>query len=213
MTDLKWHIFRLIRRSIHLMRGIFFGTLVFYVTAYAQTGQEKSAMCAGCHGIRGISTNPDWPSLAGQHVNYLVKQLHDYKTAGTRQNAVMTAMAATLTDGDIQELADFYASLPPPEARKNTQDTRLGETLYRQGDLKQHITACIACHGPKGTGNAQAGFPVISRQSSAYIIQQLKAFKDQTRANDLNGIMRDICARMSDKDEEAVALYLEGLAP
>lgn len=202
MIDLKWNAWGLI---------IALSLCTVQVTAYAQTGQEKSAMCAGCHGVKGVSTNPDWPSLAGQHASYLVKQLHDYKTGDTRPNAVMTAMVATLTDGDMQELADFYASLPPPEAKKHTKDILRGERLYRQGDLNKHITACIACHGPKGTGNAQAGFPVIAHQSVAYVIQQLQAFKEKTRRNDLNGIMRDICARMSHADEVAVAQYLESL--
>ena len=83
--------------------------------------------------------------------------------------------------------------------------------MYRGGDFNKHITACIACHGPKGTGNAQAGFPSISGQHAAYTIQQLQDFKEGKRKNDLNSIMRDISARMSIEDMEAVANYIAGL--
>ena len=75
----------------------------------------------------------------------------------------------------------------------------------------KRITACIACHGPQGTGNAQAGFPVLSGQHAAYTVLQLVAFKDGKRKNDLNHIMQDISNRMSKEDMEAVAHYIEAL--
>lgn len=79
------------------------------------------------------------------------------------------------------------------------------------GDYAKQITACIACHGPKGTGNAQAGFPALSGQHAQYTILQLELFKDKKRSNDLNGIMRDISAHMSTDDMAAVAYYIQGL--
>lgn len=172
---------------------------------------DKSAMCAGCHGAQGISVNPDWPNLAGQHASYFIKQLHDYKQATTRNNAIMTSMLSQLNDDDIQALATFYANLPRPGAPTQTKNLLRGEELYRRGDFKKHITACIACHGPQGTGNAQAGFPALSGQQPGYTVQQLQAFKERARSNDLNSIMRDISARMSKADMQAVADYLTQL--
>ncbi len=179
--------------------------------APSPVAQEKAAMCAGCHGAQGISSNPDWPNLAGQHAPYLEKQMHDYKDATLRHAAIMTPLVSALTDEDIHDLADYYAHLPAPEGTHLTTKPTRGETLYRRGDFSQHITACIACHGPEGTGNAQAGFPLLSGQQPGYTIQQLQAFKDKARQNDLNRIMRDISAHMTPEDMEAVAHYLTGI--
>ena len=171
----------------------------------------KAAMCSACHGVSGVSTNPDWPSLAGQHSNYLAKQMHDYKDGKTRNAPIMSPMVMSLTDDDIRELASFYAGFTPPEGKTPDQYLARGETIYRRGDVDKHITACIVCHGPHGSGNAQAGFPSLSGQQTAYTIQQLQAFKDHTRSNDLNSIMRDISTHMDLDDITAVAHYLSGL--
>ncbi|MDH3935542.1 MAG: cytochrome c [Gammaproteobacteria bacterium] len=73
-------------------------------------GKASSASCAGCHGAQGISSNPLWPNLAGQQVGYLVKQLTAFRDGG-RTDPMMTPMAKTLTDADIQNLAAWYNSL------------------------------------------------------------------------------------------------------
>lgn len=176
-----------------------------------QAGQEKSTTCAACHGPTGVSVNPMWPSLAGQHASYLAKQLRDFKNKQQRDAPMMTALAASLSEQDIEDLAAFYARQPIPENTTPEKYVKRGEQLYRGGDFSQHITACIACHGPTGNGNAQANFPVLSGQQVDYTIQQLQAFKDKKRSNDLNSIMRDISSRMSTEDMQAVAYYVAGL--
>ena len=75
-------------------------------------GEARSIVCAGCHGPKGISTNPMWPSLAGQNEQYLAKQLRDFRD-GKRANPVMAPMAQGLSDEDIEDLAAYYASLKP----------------------------------------------------------------------------------------------------
>ncbi len=181
------------------------------IVATNQTGQEKSIICAGCHGPTGVSINPEWPNLAGQHARYLIKQLQDYKQAKTRNVPLMTAMVAQLSDDDIEALSDFYASQPIPKGKTPKQYAARGEALYRRGDLNKHITACIACHGPRGTGSAEAGFPVLSGQQAAYTVSQLQAFQEKKRSNDLNSIMRNISSHMNLDDMKAVAYYLAGL--
>jgi cytochrome c553 len=176
-----------------------------------QAGQEKSTTCAACHGPTGVSVNPIWPNLAGQHAAYLVKQLHDFKAMQHRNAPTMAPMVANLNEQDIEDLAAFYARQPLPENTTPQQFLKRGEQLYRGGDFSKHISACIACHGPSGRGNAQANFPVLSGQQPAYTLQQLQAFKGKTRSNDLNSIMRSISARMSTEDMEAVAHYVAGL--
>lgn len=172
---------------------------------------EKAGLCAACHGVSGVSINPEWPNLAGQHANYLIKQLHDYKEAKTRSAPIMASIALSLTDEDIQTLSLFYAQLASAENKKSKQHQARGAAIYRQGDSHKHITACIACHGPNGRGNELAGFPVLSGQQPAYTIQQLTAFKEKNRSNDMNSIMRDISAHMDLDDMTAVAYYLAGL--
>ncbi len=198
-----------------IMKDLLFGLLlalfIFPLQALPLAGQDKTAICAGCHGAQGISMNPDWPNLAGQHATYLAKQLRDYQQATTRNAPIMTQLVMQLSQEDINDIAEYYASLPLVKGKTPKKYLARGEELYRRGDLTQHITACIACHGPQGTGNAQAGFPVLSGQQPAYTVQQLMAFKHKTRHNDLNSIMQDISARMSHEDMEAVAFYLLSL--
>ena len=198
-----------------MKKMVFFLTLCSTFTVYAignyQAGQEKSTVCAACHGPTGISINPAWPSLAGQHANYTVKQLINFKQQKGRYDPTMAPMVANLSEQDMADLAAFYARQPRPEGSTPMKYLARGEKLYRGGDFNQHITACIACHGPKGTGNAQAGFPVLSGQQAAYTVLQLQAFKTNKRGNDLNSIMHDISARMSTSDMEAVANYIAGL--
>jgi cytochrome c553 len=78
----------------------------------AAAGKAKSVTCAGCHGVDGVSTNPMWPSLAGQKEHYLAKLLRDFRD-GNRHNPVMSPMAQGLSDQDIENLAAYYSSLNP----------------------------------------------------------------------------------------------------
>jgi cytochrome c553 len=73
---------------------------------------KASEVCLACHGTNGVGITPDYPSLAGQHADYIERALTDYKKGG-RKNPVMAGMAATLTAQDISELAHFYAGQKP----------------------------------------------------------------------------------------------------
>jgi cytochrome c553 len=91
---------------------------VFSVSLDAAAGDAKAAadkartLCAGCHGPNGVSTNPLWPNLAGQQAGYLAKAMHDYK-GGQRNDPVMSGIAGTLTDAEMDDLAAYFAALPP----------------------------------------------------------------------------------------------------
>jgi cytochrome c553 len=185
--------------------------LSFFSEGFASSdmalGKEKSVVCAACHGETGLSANPIWPNLAGQHEAYLVKQLHDFKQEKLRHSPVMAPFVAALTEEDMHTIAHFYSKQPKAvDAGKN--NTR-GEKLYRTGHAEKHITACIACHGPDALGNPAAGFPVLANQKAEYTFSQLQAFKSKDRCNDLNEIMQTISARMSEQDMRDVADYLE----
>lgn len=173
-------------------------------------GKSKSAACAACHGMDGNSANPEWPSLAGQHAGYLVKQLHEFKT-GKRQNALMAGQVAALSEQDMADLAAYYASLTPKGGSTDPAQLQLGQRIYRAGNPTSGVSACIACHSPTGAGNQQAGFPKIAGQHATYTTNQLKLFRAGQRANDAARMMRNVAGKMSDPEIEAVAQYLQGL--
>ncbi len=191
-------------------------------------GAEKAKVCASCHGKEGVSNNPIWPSLAGQGAKYIVKQLHDFKSKA-RLDPSMMAQAGALKDEDIVNLAAYYESLAPAkgETSADAETLKLGESLYRGGDMAAAIPACAACHGPAGEGIAPAAFPALAGQHAKYTRKQLEAFKASAtieeqasdadlkkigqRANDSNQMMEDIAKKMSPKQIEAVSLYIQGL--
>lgn len=88
-------------------------TLVFASSSVmagdAAAGKAKSVVCAACHGAAGVSANPMWPNLAGQHEQYLAKQIKAFRD-GDRKDPMMSPMAAALSDNDIANLAAYYSS-------------------------------------------------------------------------------------------------------
>ena len=176
-------------------------------------GKEKSATCVACHGESGVSVSPIWPKLAGQHESYLSSQLHEFKKGmdGKRNNAIMYGISMTLSDEDIDDLSAYYASLVKSIGTTEDKSFKLGQNIYRGGNMEYKIQACIACHGPNGDGNGPAAIPVLSGQHAEYIYSQLKNFQASIRSNDSNKMMRNIVHRMTDEEMKAVSQYIEGL--
>lgn len=87
--------------------------------ANPEAGKEKSRTCAACHGADGNSATADFPKLAGQHYDYLVKALKDYKS-GARKNAIMAPQVANLNQRDFEDLAAFYSHQQGLLTRKNS---------------------------------------------------------------------------------------------
>lgn len=173
-----------------------------------KAGQEKSAMCVACHGTDGNSVVPTYPKLAGQSANYLAKQLADFKS-GVRVDPIMVGMVAGLSATDMDDLAAYYAVQTSTAGTSETSE--VGHKLYFGGDAKKGITACVACHGVKGKGMAQAAFPAVAGQNADYLKKQITTFRDGSRANDNNNIMRNIAIKLSDSDVEAVVKYMSSL--
>jgi cytochrome c553 len=190
---------------------LFSGSILCHAAENEALNQDKSIACVACHGANGVSPSPEWPNLAGQHKEYLIKQMTLFKEGKKRNNPLMVAPMANLTSQDISELADYYSKQPLAKLSTPKEYLKKGEQLYRGGDFSKHISACIACHGPRGLGNPQANFPVLSGQQPMYTIQTLEAYQNGTRTSDMNEIMRNISKRMSKEDMEAVAYYVSGL--
>jgi len=173
-------------------------------------GKTKSATCVACHGADGNSVNPLWPKLAGQHAEYITKQLMDFK-AGDRKNSTMSPMAAPLSEQDVADLAAYFSSQQVAIGSADPEKAAPGRKIYQAGNPETGVAACMACHGPSGTGNPVAKFPRLTGQHADYVAKALKDFRSGTRANDPGSMMRSVAAKMSDAEIEAVAQYITGL--
>lgn len=172
-------------------------------------------VCVACHAADGNSIAPANPKLAGQFPEYLHKQLVNYKPQGSkkaeRDNAVMAAMVATLSAEDMKNLAAYFSGQKlKPAAAKDQALAAAGQKLWRGGNAETGVPACAGCHGPDGSG-IPAQYPRIAGQFAEYVEAQLKLFQNGQRANDPNGMMRGVAARMTDKEMKAVAEYAAGL--
>jgi cytochrome c553 len=172
-------------------------------------GEAKyTAICAACHGADGNSGSPEYPKLAGQHPQYLVKQLTEFKS-GKRANAVMSGMAATLSDDDMVNVAAWLsAQKAKPGFAKNKDTVTLGERIYRGGIPDRQIAACAGCHSPNGAG-IPAQYPRLSGQHAAYVAAQLTAFRGGVRNNNVQ--MTQVAAKLNDREIQAVSDYVAGL--
>ncbi|MCF7983875.1 MAG: cytochrome c4 [Thiohalocapsa sp.] len=176
-------------------------------------GKEKAGqICQACHGLdgNGVPAQPIWPKLAGQHPEYIYKQLANFKN-NDRWNAQMSPMAMPLTEEEMLNLAAYYSELEQTGGTAEAELVELGEKIYRGGNATSGVPACSGCHGPAGLGNNLSKFPRISGQYSEYTDQTLKLFRAMERANDPNGMMRGVASRMTDQEIAAVSAYIEGL--
>lgn len=167
-----------------------------------------STVCAACHNADGNSIVTTNPRLAGQHPEYLAKQLRNFQS-GERANPVMAPMAAMLTPEDLVKVAAYFGSQKPKggNAKENGPGS-LGEKIYKGGVVANAVPACAGCHGPTGAG-IPVQFPRLSGQHTDYTVTQLKAFRSGERAN--APMMKAIAARLSDQEIAAVADYIQGL--
>ncbi len=199
--------------------------LVFSTTIFADNtagdaakGKEiATGVCAGCHNVDGNSIIPVNPSLAGQHAEYIAKQLADFKSIdgvpAKRNNPVMGSMVAALSTEDMKNLGAYYAQqkAKPNEVKQDNQETllKLGKIIYHGGNLENGVPACASCHSPNGSG-LPPHYPRLAGQHADYTFTQMKAFNTGKREND-NKVMQMVTNRMTEKEKKAVAAYISGL--
>ncbi len=202
-----------------------FATLTAYApTLLAQSvikgdvakGQEIAGkVCAACHGPDGNSPLSVNPSLAGQHPEYLYKQLGNFKSKNgkpaERNNPIMAGNAAALSDDDMKNVAAYYSSQTPrPRTARDPELVKQGQLIFRGGIAAKGVAACASCHSPNGAG-LPAQFPRVAGQHAEYTAAQLKAFRAGERKNDLNSMMRTVAGKLSDREIAAVSEYIAGL--
>jgi cytochrome c553 len=173
-------------------------------------------VCAACHGVDGNSAGGAYPKIAGQHPEYLVKQLMDFRTQPgathpARNNPVMAAIAGALSDQDMIDVSAWFATqAPKPGFAHDMNTVALGQKIYRGGIAGKAVPACAACHGPTGQG-IPVQYPRLSGQWADYTAAQLAAFQQGAGARNNNDAMHTIALRLSDNEIKAVADYIAGL--
>jgi len=179
----------------------------------AATGQSKAAICAACHGADGNSTVPQWPKLAGQHADYLLRQFHLIK-AGARPVPEMAGIVPAISDEESEHVAAWYSSQVMSGGVADEALVSAGERLWRAGNAKTGVPACMACHGPAGEGIPLVGYPALAGQHSVYVASMLKRFRagENWGEKDANShIMNGVSERLSDGEIDAVASFIQGL--
>ena len=176
--------------------------------ADAAKGQALATTCMACHTADGTRGSPANPILQGQHPEYIVKQLQEFKS-GKRKNAVMSGMVAALSDDDMKQLGAFYGGKTAKPGFAKSKDTlALGEKIYRGGILERQVPACAGCHTPSGAG-MPAQYPRVGSQHGDYTEAQLIAFRAGTRGNSAQ--MVAIAGKLNDREIKAVSDYIAGL--
>jgi cytochrome c553 len=178
----------------------------------ATAGQAKAATCGACHGADGNSATAQYPKLAGQHEDYIARQVDLFKS-NKRSNPVMMGFIASLSVQDMHDIGAYFASKSSLPGVADAKYVAQGEAYYRGGDGKDGVPACMACHGPDGRGNPGAGYPQLAGQYADYTSAKLKDFRDGKGFSDDDRakIMTAVAKNLSDQDIAALASYIEGL--
>ena len=169
-------------------------------------GAVIALSCVTCHGTQGISTAEYIPNLAGLPPEVIYKELTDYRT-GKRNWVVMNAVATGLSDQDTADVAAYYSSCPRNNLVNSQRTAPSDEDISRlvtDGDPMRNVVACAACHGPVGV---KTGAPPLAGQPTEYLSNQLVAFFQGTRSNDINRQMRLIASRLTPQEVVRLTEY------
>ena len=195
------------------MRAVFLALLFLVVSpvrAATHAGEQHmaaqlvKARCALCHGADGQSLSPQYPKLAAQSAEYLIKQLFNFKT-GQRTSTIMQDMTNRLTAADIHAVADYFSRQPSqPQPAADLELAAVGRYIYFRGNSFSGVSACVTCHGVYAGGSAM--LPRLAGQHAAYLEAQLNNFRQRLRLNDQ--AMHSVVAGLTEMEIKAVAQYL-----
>jgi cytochrome c553 len=164
--------------------------------------------CFICHGVEGESSSPVFPRLAGQHANYVARQLSDYKS-GRRKSDTMRPMVDDLTNEDFAALGRYFESRKPiAHEAADPEFAQVGRYIFQRGNPYSGIPACASCHGQNGHGTDL--LPRLAGQHAQYIENQLKKFNTRERTND-NAVMHSIASKLTELETKAVSSFISGM--
>ncbi len=196
------------------LRSVFLSALFAMIAATASAADQARAeevvmgKCFICHGADGESSSPVFPRLAGQHADYVTRQLTDYKT-GRRKSSAMQPMVEELSPADFVALGRYFQAKPAhTHAVEDADLAQMGRFIYLRGNPYSGVPACATCHGPTGQGTA--ALPRLAGQHAAYTERQLKQFSQRERTND-NAVMHTVAVKLTELELKSVAAYLSGL--
>lgn len=169
--------------------------------------------CEHCHGAEGFSSVGYTPNLAGIDKLAIWKQLEDFR-AHKRLSPVMGPIAESLSSRDVADVVAYYTKLPVfedpqdnrvfPQNPPGANHAGIASHLVSFGDGERGIPPCQACHGPVAY---RPGVPSLATQNADYVLNQLEAFANRSRANDINEPMRTVAALLSEDERHALAEY------
>lgn len=199
----------------HTLRHLLsIGLLGLSLSAGSQAADQARAeeivggRCFLCHGLKGESASAVFPRLAGQHAEYIAKQLADFKS-GKRASETMKPQVEDLTPAEMKALGQFFeAKVVGPRKARDAELLSVGKYIFERGNQFSGLAACASCHGPKGLGTPQ--LPRLAGQHPRYIEDQLKQFNKRERTND-NAVMHTIASKLTELETHAVAEYIATL--
>ncbi|MFL6657570.1 MAG: c-type cytochrome [Massilia sp.] len=182
-------------------------TLTALPAIAADTPAARIAQCIECHGENGVATSSGYPNLGGQHQDYLLKQLRDFR-AGRRRSPFMDIVAAKLDEAEVENVAAYFARQNVVSDSVAANDAT-GRRLFLEGDAKRGLTACASCHGADARGAALV--PALRGQQMYYLREQLLNWRAGQRSNSPGRVMNQASDALSDADIDALARYLSQL--
>jgi cytochrome c553 len=168
-------------------------------------------VCSNCHGLDGNSVSPAFPRLAAQPPEYIVNQLHNFRShqrSDPPGYQYMWGLSRHLSDEQIAGLAQYYAkqvARRAPYAALDEKQMSIGKAIFDNGLPEEAVIACSACHGP--TGQGIVAFPRLAFQHADYLIKQLDVFQNTQGRPDTP--MDTVVHPLTGPDKAAVAAYLQ----
>jgi cytochrome c553 len=169
---------------------------------YAQSIEEKTQVCAGCHGADGKPVDNTIPTIWGQQAGYIYIQLRDFKR-GDRKSDIMQPVAASLERQDMLDIGEYFSKKPWPDLG---QPRASKEVSNRAVSANQSI-GCTGCHLDHFQGDGTV--PRLAGMGKDYLIKQMTGFRSRARGN--NPGMSDLMIATPPDDLAALADYLAGL--
>jgi cytochrome c553 len=170
--------------------------------AWADTIEEKAALCGACHGLKGIPDDKAIPIIWGQNAGYLYLQFRDFQK-GARKDDRMTPIAQGLVKEDALALAEYFAAKPWP----NTGAPAASKADSEVAIAVNKSVVCTSCHLEQFQGDSSV--PRLAGQEGDYLLKTMTDFRNHTRGN--NPGMSDLMNTVSPEQLQAIANYLAGL--